>query len=102
MDGMGRRGARRALVLLVFPVALTCTHGPGAVRDRSSQPSAERTRAIRVTDALLADRLVSLAKRSPTWRAAMDSLAATGFQVLVMDAGQAPRILPALRDYEPD
>ncbi|MBI4519660.1 MAG: hypothetical protein HY701_02390, partial [Gemmatimonadetes bacterium] len=98
---VGRRGRALALVALL-PMGWTCARAPHAPHDASPRRADFRPGVLRVTNELLADRLVSLAKRSPTWRAAMDSLAATGFQVLVMDAGQAPRILPALRDYEPD
>jgi len=62
-------------------------------------PVPENFGSVRVTDRLLAERVRSLQDRSPTWRAALDSLAVLQFQVLVGTPEQLGELVPALSSY---
>lgn len=59
----------------------------------------ESSAPVRILDDLLSRRLSLLSVRSATFRAAMDSLRASGFQVVVAQPQQARRDVPGMRSY---
>ena len=94
---LDRRGAARGAVATTLMVALL--HAGLPVPEGSAP--IEQVGPLSVANPLLADALRSVERRSPTWRAGLDSLAATGFEVLVGEPGQVGVLVPALARYEP-
>jgi hypothetical protein len=89
----GRRAA-----LLSLTVLLLAGCGGAASLDRD----AVVPRTVEVGDPLLAERMVSLAERSSTWRAALDSLRENGLAVLVGTPSDIRARIPSLSEYQPD
>jgi hypothetical protein len=92
----------RLAVALGLAASLTAGGCAGAASPEAPQPVAvEEVGPLLVGDALLAQALRRVAERSSTWRAGLDTLAASGFLVLVTVPERAERLVPALIGYEP-
>lgn len=98
-----RRGAIGCATVGVV-MLLSCAHGE---RTRTTYggslpapPAAEGAPAsVRIIDPLLAQRITSLGQRSATWQAAMDTLRATGFDVVIAQPAQIRAKVPGLEHY---
>lgn len=99
MLGPGRGVA--ACVIFGAVMLLSCAHAgrthvpPGPL---APAPPAHDGN-VRIVDPLLRERLTSLGRRSATWRAAMDSLRATGFEVVIAQPKQIRAEVPGLEHY---
>jgi hypothetical protein len=87
--------AGRALALGLLGTAACAVLPAGA----GKLPVPEDIGSVRVTDRLLAERVHSLQDRSPTWSAALDSLAGLRFQVLIGTPEQLGELVPSLSSY---
>ena len=100
MGGPGRGTRERALRWLLS-ITLLAAGLQAGLPVREGNGSVEKVGPLLVADGMLAERTRSLALRSASWAAGLDSLEATGFRVLVSLPEQAPRLVPALAGYEP-
>lgn len=87
----------RAVVLMSVVVPLGC--GTVAAQPDGEAAGAGKAAELRAVDPLLSKRLAALEARSPTWRAALDTLRATGFEVLVARPEQVGERIPRLSGY---
>ena len=95
---MGRGGRRVALAVL----AATFVGSASGFVESTTRWARERTGEdpIRVLDGLLQARMAALARQSPTWRAGLDSLRASGFEVVIAAPAQVRAELPGMGRYD--
>jgi hypothetical protein len=106
---MGSTGTARSRAWLWGAAALALTiQGCAAARDtepyRPALQPAERlavggNESLRIEHPVLAARSNDLSRRSPTWRAALDSIRATGFHVVIGTPADIRRAVPGLEHY---
>lgn len=79
------------------------THPAGRTAVRASEPAADHAvadPALELLNPLLEERIASLADRSPTWRAALDTLRATGFRIVLGDPDDVRGEIAGLERYQ--
>ncbi|HEX7050595.1 MAG TPA: hypothetical protein VF188_10370 [Longimicrobiales bacterium] len=94
------RRAVRGRIAWVYAAAVLggCASG-GTEREWGMRAPAAAS-VIEVETPLLAARMAALSRRSPTWRAGLDSVRASGFRVVVTEPARARRV-SGLEDYRP-
>jgi len=92
-------GLRRLWVLAVLLCPGCAPLDPGVER---VSPAPVVPDGIEVMSPLLGKRMAHLAERSRIWRAGMDSLAASGFRVVVAEPEQARERVAGLGAYTPE
>ena len=95
---MGRGGRRAVLAVL----AATLVGSASGFVESTAQWARARAGddSIRVLDGLLRQRVGALAGQSPTWRAGLDSLRASGFEVVIAAPAQVRAELPGMAGYD--